>query len=223
MLNILKITSHKILVVAACVLIIPEICSGQSDISPLMIKEQNVFDELRSSTNGKMVLKYSKKSRTIWVENERHNIYALVRKLDSNANPELVGAEDSIRFVSRTTITNDSGEFFGVTFSERSMRGDGGGECGSGAEQYFVAYKIGSKNSVKEIFKKLIGSCIERIDLDAGDGNNNDKSVTSLNGTVIFRWLTYPGTDHYVIGKYDYLTNSISYTEFDRAHVPEIP
>lgn len=221
--SILKTISHKILLVAIFASMIPETCLSQSNIAPIKNEKLNIFDEILSSKNGKIALKYSKSKRTIWIENKRNNIYKLVHKIDRNANPDLIGSESSIRFVSRSTISSDGDEFFGITFSERSMRGDGGGECGSGAEEYFVAYKIGSDNLVKEIFKKLIGSCIERIDLDTGDGNNNDKSVTSKNGTVTFRWLTYPGTDRYVTGEYNYLTNSISYAEFDRAHVPELP
>ena len=221
MQSTLKIISRKLLLAAAFAA--PGICFSQSNINPTKKPELSIFDEVLSAANGKIALKYSKKNRTIWIENKKHHIYKLVHRLAQNANPELVGAEDSIRFVSRSTINYDGSEFFGLTFAERSMRGNGGGECGSGAEEYFVAYKIIKKNVITELYKKLISSCVERIDFDTGDGNNNDKSVTSLNNTVTFRWLTYPNTDLYMIGTYNFVTNSISYAEFDRAQVPEIP
>jgi len=96
------------------------------------------------------------------------------------------------------------------------MRGTGGGECGAGVEEYFVAYRIDSHKNTKELFKLLIGSCIEGKILDTGDGNNNDYSITAKGSTIEFRWITYPGTDLYMIGRYDFIENSINYEEIAR-------
>lgn len=220
MLSILKTISHKILLVAF--ILTPAICASQSNYPSQNKQEKNISDQIHSPTYGNIFLKYSKKNRTIWIENKQHHIYKLVHKLEKNSNPELIGAEENIRFISKSTITINGDEFIGLIFAERSMRGDGGGECGSGEEDYFVAYKL-SGNIITERYKKLINSCTEHIDLDTGDGNDNDKSVTLKKNIVTFRWLTYPKTDLYTIGTYDFLTNSISYKEFDRKEVPEQP
>lgn len=221
MRNILKTISHKLLI--ATIFSVPQICISQSNINPTKKPELSISDQLSSTENGKISLKYSKQKRIIWIESEKHHVYKLVHRLAKNTNPELVGSEDSIRFVSRSTTSHNDNEFFGLTFAERSMQGNGGGECGSGTEEYFVAYKIIKKTEIKEIYRKLIGSCIKRIDLDTGDGNNNDNSITSSKNTVSFRWLTYQNTDLYIIGTYNFLTNSISYVEYERTQIPDTP
>lgn len=218
--SISKTISHKILPIAF--VFVSKICVSQSNHSPPTKHGKNYSDQIHSVTYGKILLKYSKVNRIIWIENKQHHIYKLVHKLEKNSKPELIGIEDSIRFISRSTIRINDIEFIGLTFAERSMRGDGGGECGGGEEEYFIAYKI-ADTKITEIYKKLISSCTKHIDLDTGDGNDNDKSVTLKNNIVIFRWLTYPKTDQYTIGTYNFSTNSISYKEFDRKEFPEQP
>lgn len=160
-------------------------------------------------------IKYSAHLKKIWLENKNRSVYKLVKQLEKNSGPELIGAEDSIRFVSRNSFRVGKVQYFGITFSERSMRGSGGGQCGAGAEEYFVAYEY-TDQKIKEIFRILVGSCVQGIILDSGDGNNNDYSITSSEGVITFRWLTYPGTDLYKIARYSFEKNHIEYEEISK-------
>lgn len=193
------------------------ICHAQTENIPLRDKKNKTYDEISIKDNLSIKIKYSKTSRKIWLEDNKKTFYKLVKKLKHNTNPELVGSEDSIRFTSRQPYLNNGVRYFGLIFAERSQQGDGTGQCGAGVEEYFVAYKKINNEKPEEIFRRLISSCKENIELDYGDGNNNDLSVTSTEGDIIFRWLTFPGTDLYIIGRYNYLLNTITHQEIDRS------
>lgn len=201
--------------ILSAILLHTGINNAQSNIDLASKKNTTTYDEIATEENSKIKINYSKKSRTIWLEDRKKSFHLIVKKLKHNTNPEIVGADNLIRFTSRESYFHNGIRYFGITFAERSQQGDGSGQCGAGTEEYFIAYKQ-IDNSPKEIFRKLISSCKEGIELDYGDGNNNDFSVTSSKGEVTFRWLTFPGTDLYRIGRYNYLLNTITYEDIDR-------
>lgn len=173
-------------------------------------EKHDVRDCISSPLSGSIELKYSKRQRKIWLESKKLSESALVHKLEKNAGPELVGEEKSIRFVTKPKVI-DGHVFFGITFAERSMRGDGGGQCGAGSEEYFVAYKISDDNRFVEIFRMLISSCIEGIYLDTGDGSEADQSISTDDGRVTIKWLTYRDNGGSRIGTYDFHRNTLEF------------
>ncbi len=219
--NTSKTQKTRLILVTLTLLTNIEVINAQSNTPPAREKHTDTYDKIIVKKSH-IKIKYSKKSRTIWLEDEKKSFHTLVKKLNTNTNPEKVGSDISIRFTSREAYIDKSTRYFGVTFAERSQQGDGSGQCGSGTEEYFVAYKQVNKAAPKEIFRKLISSCNESMELDYGDGNNSDFSVTSDEGEVTFRWLTFPGTDLYRIGRYSYLLNNITYQDLDRSTVMPI-
>ena len=171
-------------------------------------KAENVLDVSYDQGFGRLFLKYSPSQRKIWIESENKKINKIVYRLERNANPEMVGAEKNIRFVTKKSVSEGNQKYIGVIVAERSMRGDGRGQCGAGSEEYFLAYKLVG-HTAKEIHRSLIHSCIHGMMLDYGDGNNNDFSVTFDGEAVEFRWLIYPETDLYVVGRYKFATNKL--------------
>lgn len=214
--NISKTQRIRNILIFSALLLYTGIVSAQSNITLTRKKNTATYDEIATEENSKIKINYSKKSRTIWLEDSKKSFRLIVKKLEHNTNPEIVGADSLIRFTSRESYFHDGIRYFAITFAERSQQGDGSGQCGAGTEEYFIAYKQIEKSPPKEIFRKLISSCKEGIELDYGDGNNNDFSVTSSKGDVTFRWLTFPGTELYRIGRYNYSLNTITYQDVDR-------
>lgn len=174
-------------------------------------KNNDTLDVICDPEFGYLYLNYSPRQRKIWIESEDGKIHKIVRRLDKNANPEKVGADENMRFITRKPVTVGHKKYIGLVIAERSTRGDGTGECGAGSEEYFLAYRF-ARNSLSEVHRSLIYSCIQGITLDTGDGNNNDFSVTVTGNTVEFRWLSYPGSNLHTLGHYDFTTNKLEIT-----------
>lgn len=172
---------------------------------------ENIIDVVCDEIIGRIYLKYDPKQRKIWLEGANKKIHKTVLTLEKNANPELVGAEGSLRFVPDKIVRQRGGNYISLTVAERSMRGSGSGQCGAGSEEYFVVYKL-LGTTLKEMHRSLIHSCTQGIDLDTGDGNNNDFSVNFDGEAIEFRWLTYPGTDAEMVGRYSFSTNKLETT-----------
>ncbi|MBT9568216.1 MAG: hypothetical protein IV085_07940 [Thiobacillus sp.] len=178
------------------------------DLNEIKKNAKNVSDVVCDKGVGRIYLKYDPVQRKIWLEGANKKINQTVLRLDKNANPELVGAEGSIRFVPNQIVKQGEADYIGLIVAERSTRGSGGGQCGAGSEEYFVAYKL-TGTMLKEMHRSLIHSCIKGMDLDTGDGNNNDFSVRFDGEAIVFKWLTYPGTDAQVAGHYYFSTNQL--------------
>lgn len=189
---------------------------GQSNIQPLSDKHRHIADIIEIDQNTAITLRYSPITRKIWLAKKTGKILKTVHVIKKNANPELVGSADLIRFTSRKAFRPPGAIYFGLTFSERSMRGSGSGQCGAGIEEYFVSYKFTPPNDIHELFRLLIGSCLDGKYLDTGDGNDNDYSVSSEENVSTFRWLTFPGTEMYIVGRYLFIENSIEYMKIPR-------
>lgn len=213
--NILKILriSHLIFLISALILITQAQAEGDHSCGIKLLKKKNsdTLDVICDQEFGRLFLNYSPSQRKIWIASENGKIYKIVRRLEKNANPEKVGADENIRFITRNPVIVGHKKYIGLIIAERSARGDGGGECGAGSEEYFLAYRLVG-NVANEIHRSLIHSCIQGITLDSGDGNNNDSSATFDGKTVEFKWLSYRGTDLYTLGHYDFTKNKLEIT-----------
>lgn len=172
----------------------------------------NNVDVICDKNLGRLYLKYSPAKRRIWLESADQKINKTIQLLEKNANPELVGADKNMRFVTRQVINESRNKYLGLIIAERSLRGNGGGQCGAGSEEYFVSYRIKGR-VIKEMRRFLILSCNKGIDLDTGDGNDNNFSVTHDGNSVTFEWLTYLDSDSQVLGRNSFVTNKLEITK----------
>lgn len=186
------------------------------DIEKLKHTEKSISDVLCDKKIGTLYLKYNKKNRLIWLESEDHKFFYKLIKLESNADPGLVGEEESIVFVTPEIIDIINKRFIGLTFARRSRTNNGGGQCGSGSEKYFVSIEISPKKLI-ERKRFLIDSCVEPLELDYGDGSTIIKPVI-IDGdkNIIFKWLSYPGYESVSAGIFNFHTNELKVFERQR-------
>lgn len=218
MLSMLKITNNvfRVLVLLA-VIPVAHATTPNCDQNIAIKNGTNNVDVICDKNLGRLFLKYSPSKRRIWLESADKKINKTIQILEKNANPELVGADKNMRFVTRQVVNESKKKYLGLIIAERSMRGDGGGQCGAGSEEYFVSYLIRGR-VIKEIRRFLIHSCNKGIDLDTGDGNDNDFSVTHDGNLVTFKWLTYLDSDSQVLGRYSFVTNKLEITKTECQH-----
>lgn len=177
-----------------------------------IIRKNDVLDVIRDKNGTVFSLYYSPKTRLIWVYSNNKGYRLKVHSLERNANPELVGSEGEIKFLTREVINQSGRQFIGLTFAERSMRGNGMGQCGAGAEVYFVAIEItGPKIFPINQFK--VESCIEGIDLDSRSEAQGEAIKLNEKNKVIFRWLSYPNFEKPVTGVYEFSANQLKLRE----------
>lgn len=208
----LKITSNVFLVlVLLAVIPVTHANTANCDQNTVTKIGTNNVDVICDKNLGRLFLKYSLSKRRIWLESADKKINKTIQILEKNANPELVGADKNMRFVTRQVVNESRKKYLGLIIAERSMRGNGGGQCGAGSEEYFVSYRIKGR-VVQEMRRFLIHSCNKGIDLDTGDGNDNNFSVTHDGNFVTFKWLTYLDSDSQV-GRYDFGTNKLEVTK----------
>lgn len=212
MLSKLKITNSffRVLVLLA---VIPVAHATIPNCDQNIVKNRaNTVDVICDNNLGRLYLKYSPAKRRIWLESADKTINKTIQILQRNANPELVGADKNMRFVTRQVVNESRKKYLGLIIAERSLRGNGGGQCEAGSEEYFVSYRIEGR-VIKEMRRFLIHSCNKGIDLDTGDGNDNNFSVTHDESLVTFKWLTYLNSDSPVMGRYSFITNKLEITK----------
>lgn len=212
MLNMLKIPNNFFRLLVLLAVIPVSHATPNCDHATVKKNGADNVDVICDKDLGRLFLKYSPSKRRIWLESADKKINKTIKIIEKNANPELVGADKNMRFVTRQVVNKSQKKYLGLTIAERSMRGDGGGQCGAGSEEYFVSYLI-KGNVIHEIRRFLIHSCNKGIDLDTGDGNNNDFSVTHDGSLVTFKWLTYLDSDSQVLGRYSFVTNELEITK----------
>jgi hypothetical protein len=184
---------------------------NQCNIQKIKHSNKDVSDVLCDSDLGVFFLKHDVKRRLIWLETAKTKKFPIL-KLDENADPSLVGEEESIAFVTPSIVNIQNRKFIGLTVAERSMRGNGSGQCGAGSEIYFVALEV-SKLKIKEKTRFPIYSCIHNMYL-ANDGSGINRPISlSLDNKIIFNWLTYGGYENSVTGIFDFRTNRLVLTE----------
>jgi hypothetical protein len=175
--------------------------------SKVKVKKNTIKDSVCNENVGRFDLHYSAKHRKIWIENKKSRLKIQLDFFEKNQNPELVGMDDSIRFVDRQLVEIDGRYFLPVIFSHRSRSNDGKGYCGSGAEVYFSAIEI-LKNKVMQRNKILIESCLEPYMLDGHDGTVSNPYGKLENKQVVFDWLIFADKD-FVTGRFDFIKNEI--------------
>lgn len=173
---------------------------------------KTIVDVLCDPSVGVLYLKHDQRKRLIWLETNKHKFFYPLIKLEPNADPSLVGEQKSIAFITPTIINADGRRFVGLTVAERSMRGNGMGQCGAGSEIYFISLEI-SKTKILERKRFLVYSCKQNIYL-AEDGNKDNSSITLNNDqSITFKWLDFPGYENSVKGSYNFLTNELIIAE----------
>jgi hypothetical protein len=161
-----------------------------------LASQKNNLDLMSSACDAygnQINLNYSRKSRRIWLTSNRfkQNQHT-IKRLENGANPELVGADDDIRILFNRTIKLEEREFLILTIAERTSRGNGGGECGSGAEIYLNIFEL-NQHQIQERNSILIASCSNGIDLEYPNNDPKSKPLISLNnGTLQIKWSSHP-------------------------------
>ena len=217
MLNISKMLNNKAFIFLSLSIFLSISAQATASIKCNSEHEQhikrNVFDVICSHLIGDIYLKYDIKKRSILLESKDTRIaHHRLLILEKNADSRLVNEERSISFVTRQPVNIKGKEYIGLTLAERSMRGNGGGQCGAGSEIYFIALVI-SNTKITEQNRFLISSCKEDIYL-ANDGSKNDTSITvDAEQNVKFKWLTYRQNNNSVTGNYDFEKNKFTISE----------
>lgn len=130
--------------------------------------------------------------------------------MEKGANPELVGADESIRILFGKTVILEGREFLIFTTAERTMRGDGGGNCGAGAEVQLNVYELSGHN----IFRKsalLIESCATGMELQSENTGlpSGSSAIQLLNNGIRLHWFDYPKLNPPVVGEYQILEDKL--------------
>jgi hypothetical protein len=179
---------------------------------PVKNKKIDVIDSICDQDGTSLFLQYNPKSRLIWIDSNKTSYRINIISLEKNANPELVGSKDEIKFFTRNSINQGGKRFIGLTFAERSMRGNGMGQCGSGAEVYFVAIEL-SDTRLIPINRFKIESCIDGIDLASHSSESGNSMVVTQNNSIMFRWLNYPNFENPATGIYSFSSNQLKLRE----------
>jgi hypothetical protein len=186
--------------------------ANECNIEKIERSQKSTVDVLCDPSVGVLYLKHDQKKRLIWLEANKHKFFYPLIRLELNADPSLVGEEKSIAFITPKIISAEGRKFIGLTVAERSMRGNGMGQCGAGSEIYFISLEI-FKTKILERKRILVYSCKQNIYL-AGDGNRENSSIKiSDDRSVTFKWLDYPGYENSVNGTYDFFTNELTVIE----------
>jgi hypothetical protein len=185
---------------------------NQCDATKIKHSDKAIADVICDPTLGELYIKHDQKKRVISFDSKnKKNHYQLI-KLERNADPSLVGEEESIAFITPQVLRLQNKQYVGLTIAERSMRGNGMGQCGGGSEIYFVSLEI-LESKVVERNRFLIYSCLKDIYL-ADDGSGKSKAIKmGTDNEIIFKWLNYPGYENPITGKYSFTTNQLSMTE----------
>jgi hypothetical protein len=182
------------------------------DLATIRKSDKSVYDVL-CDQNGtpNLYLKYSSKQSKVWIESADKKTFKLIKKVERSHNDDHIETFLGVQFVAPSVSNLDNQKFIGLVYSERSMRGSGGGQCGAGSEDFFIALqKNGHRLREKKRF--LIASCIKSIELKS-DEVETGRAISAGNDTVIFKWLNYPPYDKTATGKYSFLRNTLTVIE----------
>ena len=189
----------------------PVFAGGKCDTAQLQ-KKPDVRDVICDKNGTSFILRYTPAKRLIWLDSNNANYHLTLYRFEKNAGPELIGEDDEIKFVTRDVINHDGRRFLGIKFSERSMRGNGMGQCGAGAEVYFLAIEL-SEAWLSIINRFKVGSCIEAIETSPDSPDHGTSISITPSNKVMFRWLNYPGFEKPVTGIYEFWLNKLKVKE----------
>ena len=171
MQNISKIIKVLISLILLDLLFIPTTYGASQHIEPVCNtdKKNGVYQEITSKQFGCIEFKFNEKSRIVSLRTKSPPYQSIVVKKIKHFysrdlggmvdfSPSLVGLEGNMGFISSTTFFYNGKEYLALIFYERSSGGNGGGECGAGANGYLVGYQL-SNHRIKKSFSKLVDSC----------------------------------------------------------------
>lgn len=182
------------------------------DLATIRKSDESVYDVLCDQKGTpQLYLKYSSKKSRVWIESAGRKRSKLIQNVERSHNDDDVETFVGVQFVTRSILNLDNKQFIGVIYSERSMRGGGGGECGAGSEDFFIALQ---KNGAhfSEIKRFLVSSCIKSIELKP-DEVETGKAISVDKDTVIFKWLNYPPYEKTATGRFSFLSNILNVSE----------
>jgi hypothetical protein len=167
----------------------PASASDSQITDPKELDNGDVVSSLVTKNGTNYKLLYEKNRGLIEIEHSSNKV--VVQKIPAGHDPSLIGEEKRVRFLPADLQPYLSqGNVLLVTVT-RTNGGDGGGQCGSGAEVYLKVLDIRA-NTPKIIASHLIESCDQSIDLTS-DGNDVNKfSAFSVeNGGIKLSFLSY--------------------------------
>lgn len=219
MQNILRII-RKLTAFICCLLLILVVDSSYANAFPREECERQETPQRADSTltscaydlyGNRIDLHYSSRQRRIWITSHRFSPRQYtVSRLEKGANPELVGADESIRILFRKTVVLEGREFLFFTTAQRTMRGDGGGNCGAGAEVQLNVYELSGRNIIRKS-SLLIESCAIGMELQSENTGLplGSSAIQLLDKDIQLRWFDYPKLNPPVIGEYQILEDKL--------------
>src|SRR5262249_35137731 len=94
--------------------------SNNCNLEQIQKSDKNIMDLVCDEQLGNFYLKYSPVRRRIWVQNTKLGLKLELDHFDRNANPELVGSDEHIKFVTPRVIRLGGKKFIGAVFAHRS-------------------------------------------------------------------------------------------------------
>lgn len=119
-----------------------------------------------------------------------HGKRLLLEDIGRDFDPAKVGALGHVRFLPTRLQAYLSQGYLLFVSSRRSAGGDGGGQCGSGVEDYLNVLDV-NVTPVRVKARFLIGSCIDDVDLVDVDKFEDFKSFWVADGLLNMQFLSY--------------------------------
>ncbi|WP_394780063.1 hypothetical protein [Undibacterium sp.] len=138
-------------------------------------------------------LRYAVKSREISIElGDKRTV---LENIPKGFNPELVDADKNIRILPARLQPYLPQHVVLYLSARRTNGGDGGGQCGAGAEIYLNVLNLNT-DKPRLISKNLIASCSESIELDGSETAVTDfNGYSVVNGRLTINFLSYKDKD----------------------------
>ena len=140
-------------------------------------------------------LLYKKKSTSIVVNDK--NKETILQRIAKGYDPAIVGADAFIGFLpDELQVYKDAGMLVYIS-AIRTNGGNGGGQCGAGAE-IFLNFLNTRSMPLKVESRVLIGSCDESIELMDQDASSRVLGKLSvIDKKLSLQFMHYPGIDGY--------------------------
>jgi hypothetical protein len=114
----------------------------------------------------------------------------ILEKIGAALDPRLIGSVDRIRFLPTALQAYRSQGVVLFVSSRRSVAGNGGGQCGSGSEDYLNALDVNG-GPPRVLTRVLIGSCLDNVELSDASNFEAFKSFWVDDGVLAMQFLSY--------------------------------
>jgi hypothetical protein len=166
-------------------------CKGMREdankVVPVICFNNKLYEIRYRPNEGEVVLKHS-------------GIRQVLIRIPKKFDPVIVGAEAVIGFLpGKLQVYGESNILMYVT-SMRTSGGNGGGQCGAGAEIYLNFLDV-AKPVFRSFSRILIGSCEESIELDGQNIPRGELGSISVHENKIrLEFFNYKDMDGYPVG-----------------------